>query len=280
MPTTAPIARSAASLARELHGTDLDWEAVASTASTNADLVARARVQAPPRPIVLAADEQTAGRGRFGRTWHATPGGALLFSVAVPWKRAPADSAAVALACGVAVAQCLEEAGVRAALKWPNDVLLDGRKLAGILTELTEDRSGAHALVIGLGLNLFVDHAQRRAIEQPVAELAEALGREPVVHGRERWLARLALALIGAAARFEVHGFGSVCADFNRYCAFLGQTVTLHAGGQQVHRGIVLGVDEQGRLLLKCGERVLTMISGEMSLRAQLPDRIHLGEPP
>ncbi len=271
---------SAASLDRHLRGVDLDWEIVARTASTNADLVARARAQAPRRPIVLAADEQTAGRGRLGRTWQATPGGTLLLSVALPWSRAPAASTAVTLACGTAVAQCLEQDGIHVALKWPNDVLLDGRKLAGILTELTEDRCAGRTLVVGLGLNLFVDEVQRRSIGQPVAELAERLGRQSVIAERERWLARLALALLDAARRFETQGFAGSHAVFNRYCAYLGQTVTLHGAGQAEHRGTVQGVDEQGRLLLACEGRVLPMIGGELSLRALVPDRNHQGERP
>jgi BirA family biotin operon repressor/biotin-[acetyl-CoA-carboxylase] ligase len=280
MTEESSLALSAITLSRHLHDADLDWEIVAKTASTNADLVARARDRAPRRPIVLAAEVQTAGRGRLGRAWHATPGGALLFSVAVRWSRAPAESAAVTLACGVAIAQCLEGAGVRVALKWPNDVLLDGRKLAGILTELTEDPSGARTLVVGLGLNLFVAHAQRRAIEQPVAELAQILGRESVLATREYWLARLALALVDAIARFDRQGFAGACAEFNRYCAYLGQTVTLLSDGQTAHRGIVLGVDAQGRLLFERDGQILTMISGEMSLRAPTPDLAQKGESP
>lgn len=273
MSASSSIGLSAAVLARELREANLDWQIVDRTTSTNADLVARARAQAPRRPALLAADEQTAGRGRHGRAWLAAPGSALLFSVALPWRRAPADSAAVTLACGLAIAQCLEQSRIGVQLKWPNDVLLDGGKLGGILTELTEDAGGARTLVVGLGLNLLLDEAQRLAIGQPAAALAQALGPAAAT-ARERWLARLALALIGAAEQFDRLGFAGVCADFNRYCAYRGQTVTLHADGQTARQGTVIGVDELGRLLFECDGQILTIISGAVSLRASRPNPV------
>jgi BirA family biotin operon repressor/biotin-[acetyl-CoA-carboxylase] ligase len=245
---------------------EIDWEAVAVTASTNDDLAARARVRAPRRPLVRAADVQTAGRGRQGRPWHAAAGEALLFSIAVPWSGAPAEAAAVTLAFGVAVARCLEQSGVPVALKWPNDVLLGGRKLAGILTEVVADGAGALTLVVGLGLNLRVDAARRRLIGQPVAELAECLGHE-LPAARESWLVRLALALVRAAGEYRQRGFAGCRAQYERLSAFLGRPVEVRSTGQVQIQGIMRGVDEQGRLLLECEGRILTIMSGDMSLR-------------
>jgi BirA family biotin operon repressor/biotin-[acetyl-CoA-carboxylase] ligase len=263
-----PAALSAEALARHLSGADLDWEIAARTASTNAELVARARLRAPWRPVLLATDEQSAGRGRQGRAWHATPGGALLLSLALPWSRRAAESAAVTLACGVGAARCLEREGVRISLKWPNDLLFEGRKLGGILTELTEDDARAQTLVVGLGLNLFVGAEQRRAIGQPVAELAECLGYESVRVARELWLARIALALLRAAQEFEALGFAPSREFFLSHCAYLGLTVCLQREGREERSGILRGVDESGRLLLENGTGTLAVNSGELSLRA------------
>ena len=283
-----PHALAPAALAQCLQGADLDWEIAPRIASTNAELARRARAAAPRRPILLAADEQTAGRGRQGRSWHAAPGHALLFSLAQPWARAPAASAAVTLACGVALARCLEQQGIAVRLKWPNDILLHGRKLAGLLTELTEDRDGARTLVVGVGMNLVVDAALRASIDQPVAELAECLGAQALAH-KEAWLARCTLALLQATGEFAEHGFAPARDEFNRRCAYLDQAVLLTgtppAGGAGAAapaplRGILRGVDEQGRLLLESDGRVLAMMSGDVSLRADAAPPPCPGESP
>jgi len=264
--TAAMLSRNA--LAQHLQRSDLDLKVIVSTASTNADLIARARIGAPPRAVLRAAMRQTAGRGRDNRAWHGSDTGSLLFSLALSWRSDPAASAAVTLAGGLAIAQCLHAHGVDVQLKWPNDVLLGGRKLAGILTQMADDPRGARTLVIGMGLNLVLDPAQRLAIEQPVAELAECFGREALLAARELWLARFAAAMIDAARRFDECGFAALRPRYNAWLAFLGQQVILQATDQAPLSGIVRGVDDQGRLLLECEDGLRALISGEMSLRA------------
>jgi BirA family biotin operon repressor/biotin-[acetyl-CoA-carboxylase] ligase len=276
MPATVP-ALSSQVLARALQGADLDWELVARIASTQAELAERARRGAPSRAMLLAAQEQTAGRGRHGRTWLSAPGASLVFSLALPWRRAAAASTAVTLACGVALARCLAAQGIVVQVKWPNDILLRGRKLAGILTELIE-HEGARTLVIGVGLNLRVDPAQQAAIGQPAAGLADAPAGAGVAAPGEAWLARLALALLEAAREFERRGFAGLRKEFNRHCAFVGQPVTLldgivapAAAPRAGRHGVLRGVDDDGRLLLESDGRVLAMMSGDVSLRADDP---------
>jgi len=266
-----PRALSAQAIRRHLRDSNIDLEVVASTASTNADLLCRAREQAPRRIVLRAAFVQTAGRGRLGRTWYGSATGSVLFSIAVPWRGDLASSATVTLACGLAAAQCLRRYDVPVRLKWPNDIVLDGRKLAGILTETAEDLRGNRTLVIGMGLNLALEPAQRLAIGQPVAELAEKFGRASVRAQREQWLARLARAMIHGARQFDRNGFAGMCTRFNACLAFFGQSVNLHAPGQATLSGIVRGVDDQGRLLLECEGTLHALISGEMSLRANTP---------
>src|SRR5258706_6407854 len=119
--------------------------------STNSMLLAEKGLA---RPVLLLADEQTAGRGRRGRRWHSAPGAGLTFSVAVALRRPLRELTALPLAAGVAVARALHSLGVaRAALKWPNDIVVEGAKLGGILAE-TKSSGGAVKAVIGVGINL------------------------------------------------------------------------------------------------------------------------------
>jgi BirA family transcriptional regulator, biotin operon repressor / biotin---[acetyl-CoA-carboxylase] ligase len=128
-------------------------EAVDVTGSTNADLLARARAERIDRPVLRATLSQTDGRGRRGRSWRAPHGAGLWFSLAMPiGTQVPASG--LTLACGVALAAEFNALRAPVRLKWPNDLLLDGRKLGGILTEVAIDPSGSTTLVIGVGLNL------------------------------------------------------------------------------------------------------------------------------
>ena len=143
-------------------------EAVQETGSTNTDLLQRVRQAQPPRPLLRAALRQTAGRGRLGRRWFAGAGGALLFSLAVPMQAGGARIAAATLACGVGAAERLRAAGAPVSLKWPNDLMIDGRKLGGVLCELAIDGEGRRTLVVGIGINLRLDAATRGSIGQPM----------------------------------------------------------------------------------------------------------------
>jgi BirA family biotin operon repressor/biotin-[acetyl-CoA-carboxylase] ligase len=131
---------------------DLRW--TAETGSTNQDLLALA-AQGAPEGVVLVTDHQTAGRGRLGRQWQAPPGASLLVSVLLRPALAIADGHLLTAAVGVAAAEACEQvAGVTPALKWPNDLVLDDRKLGGILAESTVGGDRFDAVVVGLGLNV------------------------------------------------------------------------------------------------------------------------------
>ncbi|MEW5882189.1 MAG: biotin--[acetyl-CoA-carboxylase] ligase [Pseudomonadota bacterium] len=269
-----PSAAAPSAFAAPLHAPTLEAalpgvlvETVLSTGSTNLDLLARSRAAAPARPILRAALTQTAGRGRFGRKWLAAPGSALLFSLALPLAGARVRSAAVTLVCGVAAAEVLREAGVPVQLKWPNDVLLAGRKLAGILTELAVDPRGVRTLVVGIGVNLWSDDATTAAIGRPVATLDECLAREHLAQSREAWIARFARAMLAAVPDFAAHGFAPFQPRFNRLFAYAGRQIELVEHGAPVAHGQAQGVDADGHLLLAtdAGERAFGI--GELSLR-------------
>ena len=191
----------------------IDLEIVAETGSTNTDLLERLRA-APFVPCLRVAEQQTAGRGRHGRHWHAERGTSLTFSLALPIARA--DWSGLSLAIGVAVADALDPShgAPRIGLKWPNDLwLLDapgrGRKLGGILIETAPSVAGRVA-VIGIGLNLIGRRGDAARFGTGYASLDELahVGDAPTTLGR------VAGPLLDAIERFEQAGFGAFHARF------------------------------------------------------------------
>jgi BirA family transcriptional regulator, biotin operon repressor / biotin---[acetyl-CoA-carboxylase] ligase len=242
-------------------------EVVEQTGSTNDDLLELARTAAPHKPIVRVALHQVAGRGRHGRRWHDARGRALLFSVMTPWLRDPAAASAVTLACGISVAEALRERGIEARLKWPNDLLLSGRKLGGILTELALDPNMHASLVVGLGVNLCMDPETRVAIDQPAAALDERVQESRLASEREIWIALLARAVLDAVEQFEREGFAPFRPRFEGLFAFAGRPVVLVQAGLPTLAGVPAGVDGEGRLLLSTDSGMQAITSGELSLR-------------
>lgn len=241
------------------HAAHVDVRVVAETGSTNADLLAAAATLA--RPLLLAAEVQTAGRGRAGRSWLSAPGSSLTFSLAWRFPRGPAALAGLPLAVGVALAETLGDLGVKVELKWPNDLLKDGAKLAGILIETTTTPSGTWA-VIGIGLNLALPDALEAQIDRAVAS-APWLARMD----RNALLARLLDALAAMLAGFDAHGFAAFSARWNRLHAWQGHPVTLTDQGTVLHEGLAVGVDDAGQLLLDTARGRIAVVAGDVSLR-------------
>lgn len=243
-------------------------EVVAATGSTNTDLLAR--LDRLPAPALLIAGTQSAGRGRAGRSWLSAPDAALTFSLA--WKFACPVQALVGLplAVGVAIADALAEFEVRVMLKWPNDVLKDGKKLAGILIETALANSGQHDAeagvwaVIGIGLNLALPDSLEAQIGQPVASapwLAQV--------DRNRLMAALLNHLTQALTEFGEHGFAAFRERWNALHAYAELPVTILDRGQIVQEGIAAGVDDMGRLLLDTERGRQPVVAGDVSLRAR-----------
>ncbi|TCP13692.1 BirA family biotin operon repressor/biotin-[acetyl-CoA-carboxylase] ligase [Crenobacter luteus] len=225
--------------------------------STNTQLMRR--VDSAPHGLVLAAEWQDAGRGRLGRAWRMRLGGALAFSLLWRFDKGPAELSGLSLAVGVALARTLARVGAPVALKWPNDVLLGGKKLAGVLIELSGDVQGPASVVIGVGVNL----AAPGDVGQPVAGLADA----GVAVGRNALLAALLSELAVVLADFDAHGFAAFRDEWQRHAAYLGEAVRLTPAQGAPHEGVFAGVDERGALLLdgEAGRRAL--FAGELSLR-------------
>ncbi len=220
-------------------------EVVESTGSTNADLLSRGG----PEGQVLVAEEQTAGRGRMGRSWVSQPGASLTFSVLLRPASIPASRRGwLPLLTGVAVAAAVRDvARAAATLKWPNDVLIGDRKLAGILAEQSGD-----AVVVGIGLNvstpddaLPVGPGGLRATSLLAAGGAR-VSREQLLAAMLRQLERRYMAFRDDPDPER----GGLLAEYRSLCATLGRSVRVELPGGRVRAGVAEDIDADGRLLV------------------------------
>lgn len=260
---TSPLSAQYIATLRRTGGPALAIEVVAETGSTNADLLAR--LDSLPSPTLLAAEMQTAGRGRAGRSWHTTPGAALTFSLAWKFVSPLQALAGLPLAVGATIAGTLTGFGIDVRLKWPNDVLRDGRKLAGILIETASVKNapgGGVWAVIGIGLNIAIPESLAAKIGSPVADLSGS------VVDRNVLLAALLDDLAEALAQFDRTGFADFSGRWNRLHAHAGKQVTILDHGRISHEGKAIGVDGAGRLLLETASGELAITAGDVSLRS------------
>lgn len=237
-------------------------EVVDETGSTNADLLARAATLS--EPLLLVARNQTAGRGRAGRSWLSSSEGSLTFSLAWKFDGGLPRLLGLPLAVGVALAETLEGLGVQVGLKWPNDVLRDGDKLAGILIETQAAASGGVWAVIGIGLNLVLPDELEAQIGRSVASLPWLARMD-----RDALLASLLDGLAGALREFERAGFAAFAARWNLRHAWQGEHVTVLDGDTRLHEGSAAGVDDAGRLLLDTANGRIAVLAGDVSLRVK-----------
>jgi BirA family biotin operon repressor/biotin-[acetyl-CoA-carboxylase] ligase len=243
----------------------LTIEVVDSLDSTSSELARRAARRDIDRHL-LAAEWQTAGRGRRGRGWSAVLGGSLTFSLAWRFEQGAGHLSALPLAVGVALARALEAAGfVGICLKWPNDLIHGDAKLGGILVELSGDALGPSLAIVGVGLNVRLPAAARREIDQPVTDLA-TLVRGPAID-RNLLLARVAAELVTVLEGYADAGFAPLRAAWQRRHAYQRKAVRMLLPDGGAVRGVIVGVDSDGALILASGGRRLRFVSGEVSLR-------------
>ena len=243
----------------------LSVEVVDVIDSTSSELLRRA-AEGDVHGRVLAAECQTAGRGRRGRGWTSVVGGSLTFSLAHRFAGGASHLSALPLAAGLAIAEALEAQGFGGIeLKWPNDVVVAGRKLGGILVELSGDALGPSLAVIGIGLNVRLPASVQRGIAERAIDLAEIAPTARI--DRNALLARILVALADMLDGYAARGFAPLRRAWESRHALHGKAVqiVLPDGGKV--RGEVSGVDADGALLLSDGERQLRFVNGEVSLR-------------
>jgi BirA family biotin operon repressor/biotin-[acetyl-CoA-carboxylase] ligase len=211
------------------------------------------------KPVLLVAEEQTAGRGRRGRRWHSAPGAGVTFSLGRRVRRPVRELAALSLVAGVAAVRALRALGVRAAgLKWPNDLVVDGAKLGGILVETRSQSAAAHA-VIGIGINCRRTPGLDRRLQRQIAFLDEFASVS-----RNRVIQETALALLKALEAFEAGGLDAVRADWEAMDAHAGQRLRVRLANGRVLTGMADGLAHDGSLRLMTRTGVRAIASGRV----------------
>lgn len=217
-------------------------------------------------PWVVLAEQQSAGRGRRGRSWQSPFAGNIYGSLLWRFNQVNANFAGLSLVIGVVVCRLLTHLGIeQLGLKWPNDVLCEGKKLCGILIEMRGETHGPYDAVIGIGLNLAMPDEIGRTIDQPWIALEQVAATLPA---RNALAAQLIDALLEALPQFEAHGLQPYLAEWRHLDHFRDQTITLHLGDKRM-QGVERGVDEQGALLVEHNGKLQRYYSGEISLRGQ-----------
>ena len=232
--------------------------------STNAELMRRLQAGAGGG-LVCVAEQQSAGRGRRGRQWVSPFASNLYLSLTGDFPGGAATLEGLSLAVGVAVAEALETFGLRELqLKWPNDILLAGSKLGGVLIETNGNAADSCQAVVGVGVNVCMPRSLAADIDQDWTDVTTALGRNP---GRNRLLGAMLNRLLPLMVEYGETGFAHWRERWLSRNAFAGCAVAVHSGGQQV-AGTMEGVDDSGALLLRAGDTIQTVHGGEVSLRS------------
>jgi BirA family biotin operon repressor/biotin-[acetyl-CoA-carboxylase] ligase len=231
--------------------------------STNDQALELAR-QGAPHGTLVVADEQTAGRGRAGRHWVTPPNSALALSLLLRPVGLPIEAVGGLTVVGaLAVAEALDGIGVEAQIKWPNDVLLRGRKVAGVLVEGSWMGAEIEFAVLGIGVNIRPEAVPPpEEVDYPAACVEDTIGKHV-----DR--TAMFLAIIEAVGRWYLQlGKPTLSEAWNSRLAFQGQEVVVVGGTEQELRGRLLGLSIDGRLrLASAAGQILEISAGDVHLR-------------
>jgi BirA family biotin operon repressor/biotin-[acetyl-CoA-carboxylase] ligase len=253
-------------LAREVRERIASIDAAWAIGSTNTALLERANPGSGTAEVLLA-EYQSAGRGRRGRAWLAPPGGAICLSMSWTFREVPQDLGALGLVIGVCALRALREHGVGGVtLKWPNDLLVDGRKLGGVLIDLRAESAGAACVVIGIGLNVAIGAALLRQIAASGTAATDLASVAQAVPARNALAAALVSACVPGLIEFEGHGLKPFIEDWRAADALRGRAVSVSAA-DGVARGIARGIDLRGALMVETPHGMRRFISGDVTVR-------------
>ncbi len=258
-----PVAIQAAlapAAAKRLDSLQLAW----STGSTNSELL---RCSAPARGCqVLMAERQTGGRGRRGREWTSPLAAHVYLSVLRGFSGGLAQLGGLSLVAGVAVAEALHGLGLtQVQLKWPNDLVVDGHKLGGLLVEGGGEFAGPARAVIGIGLNVHMPDAFAARVDQPWTDLDRVAGQ---AMQRNAVVAAVLSHLLPALEEFEGMGLAPFLSRYAALDSLAGRTVRVEQGGAW-QDGQALGLAEDGALRVRIGGHEQLVHAGEVSVRAR-----------
>jgi BirA family biotin operon repressor/biotin-[acetyl-CoA-carboxylase] ligase len=242
----------------------LHLEVVDSIDSTNQHVLMLAD-QGAPHGYCLVAQNQLAGRGRQGRPWLSDGEGSLTFSLLWRFQGDATKLAGLPLVVSLAVTQALEQLHVDGlALKWPNDLLRHGRKVAGVLVEVSDALDGALGAVIGIGLNVVLEEALSDQLASPATDLRDAKGQTP---SRDVILAAILKTLIAHLQQFSETGFAPFEAEWMARCAHRERLIRLTLPNRRIEIGECAGLSEDGALLLRQSGVITRFHAGDISLR-------------
>lgn len=214
---------------------------------------------------VCLAEHQSGGRGRCTRNWVSPLGAGIYLSLRWHFSKPLLELGGLSLVVGLAVIKALEQYGVPAlSLKWPNDVLSNHQKIAGILVELAGEHHGKPCAVMGIGVNVALSSEDGQAIKQSWTDVAS--NSKPPVR-RNDLVALLLEALLTELALFERFGFPYFQKEWEKWDMLRGRPITLTFADQRTVSGIAQGIDEKGALLLQTGDTLIAYQGGEV--RAQ-----------
>lgn len=248
-----------AAVVRRVGALEVHWE----IDSTSSELLRRGNSVADFS--IVMAETQTAGRGRRGRSWLSPPGLNIYLSCLKRFEAGFAALSGLSLAIGVIVLRALHALGVDGALlKWPNDVLADSGKLAGILVELSGEYQGPCAAVIGVGINVRLTDALREQAGQPVCDLATLVRGMPP--DRNQVAAALVTSLVEGLVQFEREGFAAFIEEYAEYDALRGVPLRVSSAAGELH-GVGAGIDERGALQLQTAGGLRGIDSADVTVR-------------
>ena len=234
-----------------------------SVSSTNREAREKAEIGALDGAVVLA-ETQTAGRGRLGREWYSPTQTGLWMSVILRPKIVPADAPKLTLTAAVAVAEAvMTETGLNPGIKWPNDILLNRKKVCGILTEMKADMDRVHYVIVGIGLNISQEN-----YPEDIRDIATSLTLEAEKKFNR---AKIAGAVLNSLEKYYFKlindGFGAIRSEWKRHSVNLGHKVSVNTLGEVI-KGIAEDIDENGLLVVKeIGGSIKKITAGDVTLR-------------
>jgi BirA family biotin operon repressor/biotin-[acetyl-CoA-carboxylase] ligase len=239
-----------------------DMELHSQLDSTNTYLSGKAA--SLPSGYACLAEYQSSGRGRRGRSWVSPYAASVYLSLLWRFSISPAVLSGLGLVSGVAVARALRQAGLQdIGLKWPNDVIWHGRKLAGTLLEMTGESYGPICVVIGIGLNVRMPATAGTQIDQAWVDVETALGKNM---SRNILAGLLLHHLLLALQQFQAKGLAPFIQDWQQWDIVTGKTIRLQLPNETL-TGIAKGIDHNGALLVQSRGTISSHMAGEVSVR-------------
>lgn len=239
----------------------IDLEVFSTLDSTNAHLAGKPQVSG--KLGVAVAETQLLGQGRRGRQWISTPYRNLMMSLSHVYQAWPQNPSGLSLAFSVSVHSALTSLGVHeAGLKWPNDIVANGRKLGGLLVSASGEADGELKVIMGVGLNLDLNKEDRKHIDQPAVDLKD-LGYKV---SRNQLVAEIIINAQEMLNLYPQSGFAPFADYWNQNACFINEQVRLFDGTNE-HRGELLGVDKDGQLQMDSAKGILKFNTSELSLR-------------